>query len=173
MLVNYRQFVPKLLLIAIFASLVQCGGLFNGPAFPAPTTFATSKKFQDTIESFNKALDAALKHGLPGNQLGSGYALNTTSFSVAMFSTSSSGLLYERHYTDPVVRNSTAGTRRVDGNSIFRIGSVSKLLTVYLLLILDGERILGNTVTDYSPNSWMSLPVLVRFPRHRTGARLR
>ena len=117
------------------------GGLFNGPSFPAPTAFTTSREFQGAIRSFNDALNNAQQHGLPGHELGSDYSLKTTSFSIAMFSTSSSALVYERHHTDSVIRNSTVGTRKVDADSVYRIGSVSKLFAVYLLLILEGERI--------------------------------
>lgn len=74
------------------ASYVHAG-LFNGPAFPAPTTFHSSNTSQKATESFNKALDDALDHGLPGNELGSEYALNTTSFSVATFGTSQPGTI--------------------------------------------------------------------------------
>lgn len=140
-----------LILLSLGSPIALATKYFNGPAFPAPSSFTSSEAFADATALFDEALDKAMRDGLPGRELGSGYPLNTTSFSVAMFSHWEPGLLYKRHYTDPVIRNSTVGARSVNSDSVYRIGSVSKLFTVYLHLVLDGERRLNDPVTEYIP----------------------
>lgn len=146
---------PRFLLLCSLLIPHASAGLFNGPAYPAPTSLASSQAFQQATQAFNVALDAAIASGLPkygGDTLGTGYALNTTSFSVTIFSPAQDLPLFERQYTDPLTRNATHGVRAVDGNTVFRIGSISKLFTVYLLLVLNGgDGRLNDPVTDWIP----------------------
>ncbi|KAJ8119096.1 hypothetical protein OPT61_g66 [Boeremia exigua] len=113
-----------------------------GPVFPPPRNLHTFSPFQDALESLQIRLDEAFKTG------------NTTygpvnpedTYSIQIFSTESGKLLdYHR-------RGSTIlGNRPIDGDSIYRIASVSKLLTVYLLLLEAGESILAEKVIKYVP----------------------
>ena len=68
-----------------------------------------------------------------------------------MFSISENDLIYQRHYTDPCVNNSEAGTQKVNADSIYRLGSISKLLAVYLWLIREGDQRFNDPVTKYIP----------------------
>lgn len=119
-----------------------------GPAFPAPTGLSTNEKFQAATKLFDVALDTSLKTDISSNGP-SGF--NTTTFSIGMFSTSEEGLIYQRHYTDPSVRDSKVGVHEVNADSIYRLGSIGKLLTVYLFLIHEGDEHFNDPVTKYIP----------------------
>ncbi|EJT71686.1 hypothetical protein GGTG_10940 [Gaeumannomyces tritici R3-111a-1] len=73
---------------------------------------------------------------------------NSSSLSVAVKSIHEPGNLFEYHYTPPNL--DARGVQRVDGNSVYRIASVSKILPVMALLLLDGVR-LEDPVTKYLP----------------------
>jgi hypothetical protein len=94
------------------------------------------------------ALDAALRTGL--TPYGDG-PYNKTAFSVTLFSGFTDGLIHEYHHTPASIAESKIGTRRIDADSIYRIASVSKLLTAYLLLIRDGEAHLNTAVAELIP----------------------
>ena len=70
-----------------------------------------------------------------------------------MFSTSdsSSDPFWQYHYTAPTVANSTAGVHQVDIDSIYRLGSITKLITVYSLLVAAGDGYWQEPVTKYVP----------------------
>ncbi|KAF2237137.1 beta-lactamase/transpeptidase-like protein [Viridothelium virens] len=119
-----------------------------GPAFPAPVGLSSEKLFQAAVGSFEDALEKALETDLSTNGPGQ---FNTTTMSIGMFSTSEDGLLYQRHYTDPAVRNSSFGTQQVDSRSIYRLGSIGKLLTVYSFLISVGDQRFNDPIAKYIP----------------------
>ncbi|KAJ7806909.1 putative beta-lactamase, partial [Mycena leptocephala] len=84
--------------------------------------------------------------------LQSGQSLDfNTSFSVGIFSIASSDLLFQYHHSAPSLVNSTTGVTAVDADTIYRIGSVSKLLTVFTYLIELGDASWSDPVTKYIP----------------------
>lgn len=113
-----------------------------GRAFPAPTSLSSDPGFQTALETFDAALSATLSKT---------NAEQNTSFSISVFSASDPNLLYERYHTSDLVAGGTSGTSQVDGDSIYRICSISKLLTVYTFLAQDGDRHLNDPITDYVP----------------------
>jgi CubicO group peptidase (beta-lactamase class C family) len=119
-----------------------------GAVFPAPTGLSTNVQFQAATKLFDTAMTNALITGISTN----GPApFNATTISIGMFSVSEKNLIYERHYTDSSVRNSQIGTQQVDANSIYRLGSIGKFLTVYLFLIRDGDQHFNDPITKYVP----------------------
>lgn len=113
----------------------------QGQQFPAPTGLAEETGFHKFTQEIEDTIKANLTNA----------PFNETTFSLGMFSTTDDGLLYEYHHTDPTVANSTAGTQKVDANSIYRIASITKILTVYLWLIKDGDRRFNDPITDFLP----------------------
>ncbi|KAJ5232832.1 hypothetical protein N7468_005788 [Penicillium chermesinum] len=113
-----------------------------GRAFPPPTNVASDAKFRVAIKSFDALLSTHLSDS-GANQ--------NTSFSVSVFSASDPALLYERHHTSETVAKASFGINEINGDSIYRIGSISKLLTVYTFLIQAGDRHLNEPITDYVP----------------------
>ncbi|KAI0395148.1 beta-lactamase/transpeptidase-like protein [Xylariaceae sp. FL0594] len=64
-------------------------------------------------------------------------ALDNITFSLGLFSAHSDDVL-QYHHTGPDVQKSTLGVNRVDGDSVYRLASMSKVITVYAgLLLLD------------------------------------
>jgi hypothetical protein len=119
-----------------------------GPAFPFPRDLPSSDAFHRATASLDAALDAALRTG--STPYGNG-PYNKTAFSVTLFSGFTDGLIHEYHHTPPFIAESKIGTRKIDADSIYRIASVSKLLTAYLLLIRDGEAHLNTAVAELIP----------------------
>ena len=55
------------------------------------------------------------------------------------------------HHTGRDVETSNTGVTRVDGDSIYRVASVTKAFTVYLVLIEVGSRFWDRPITDFIP----------------------
>jgi hypothetical protein len=122
--------------------------LLLGPAYPVPSGLCSNSKFQEAVKSFDATLTASLQTGLSMN---GAFEFNATTISIGMFSTSDKGLVHEYHYTDPSVKNGSYGTQKVDADSVYRLGSIGKLLTVYLFLIREGDRYFNDPITKYIP----------------------
>ncbi|KAF4631598.1 hypothetical protein G7Y89_g6535 [Cudoniella acicularis] len=119
-----------------------------GQVYPVPSGLSSNEKFQAATKLFDAALNTTLETGISTDGAG---PFNATTLSIGMFSASEKGLIYQRHYTDPSVRNSKFGTQNADADSIYRLGSISKLLTVYLFLIREGDSRFNDPVTKYIP----------------------
>lgn len=113
-----------------------------GPVFPEPTQLSTSP----TVKNATAALQSAIQEGIRTGTIES----NLTSFSVEVFSVHESASLFEFHSAAPVLSNTT-GTKTIDSNSIYRIGSISKLLTVYVFLIEAGDKYFHESITKHVP----------------------
>lgn len=119
--------------------------------YPAPIQLASEPAFQAAAQHLGDVLDKRLTQ-LPYNE---------TTFSIGMFSTSSDDLVYQYHHTSSVVARDQFGTQKVDAESIYRIGSISKLLTVYLFLVCEGDRYFNEPIAKFLPQledaDWNSL----------------
>ncbi|KAF2735114.1 beta-lactamase/transpeptidase-like protein [Polyplosphaeria fusca] len=113
-----------------------------GPSFPSDFDISQSKSIQQAIETFPSLIDALFEAG----------ALNSSSssFHIDVFSTRTNASIYSYSHSGEVLKDTlTAGT--LDDGTIFRIGSVSKLFTVYALLNIAGIDIFDHPVTEYLP----------------------
>lgn len=117
-----------------------------GPVYPAPSGLSSNARFQAATKLLDASLTDALRTGMTTN---GPFQFNATTFSIGMFSTSEPGLVYQRHFTDPSVQTSEAGVKNVDADSVYRLGSIGKLLTVYVFLIRDGDQHFNDPVTKY------------------------
>ncbi|KXT15347.1 hypothetical protein AC579_10440 [Pseudocercospora musae] len=68
-----------------------------------------------------------------------------------MFSIYNEDLLYESHHRAVDVANSSSGAYKADANSIYRVGSISKFLTVYIFLVKEGFSTWEDLVAEYVP----------------------
>jgi hypothetical protein len=119
-----------------------------GPDFPAPRNILQNPGFRNTINSFSNTLQQVLSTG--NSSYGPFDPANNT-FSINVFSTFSDTPLYNYHYTAPRFSNGSIGAKTVDGDTVFRVGSISKLFTVFALLIEKGDANLNDPVTKYVP----------------------
>lgn len=118
-----------------------------GPIFPAPTAPATANAVESARSSFSGYLDDLItagttKYGALDTQ--------TTSFSINIFSAHDKTTLFSYHYAAPGLNGSlTSG--ELNDDTIYRIGSLSKVLSVYAYLAEAGDAILDHPVTRYVP----------------------
>jgi CubicO group peptidase (beta-lactamase class C family) len=109
--------------------------------YPTPTDVLTkSTPVPKAIDSLQHTLDSAISNGtLTGAN---------TSFHIAVFSTDDT--LFDFSYISPgSVDDLSSGD--LDKNTLFRIGSIGKLLTVYSLLATTGVEHLNDPVTKWVP----------------------
>ncbi|BCS25414.1 serine hydrolase domain-containing protein [Aspergillus puulaauensis] len=76
---------------------------------------------------------------------------DATSFTVQVFSTHDERPLLEHYHTATSARSNTVGVNNVDEDTVFRIGSASKLWTVLLLLIETGDASFHDPIFKYIP----------------------
>lgn len=110
-----------------------------GPDLPAPAPASIS------TANFTLALNSALSSGALG--------ATNSSFAIEIFSASQPGAFFSFYHSAPTL-SASVGVKQVDGNSVFRIGSISKLFTVYLLLIENGYVNWNDPVTKWVPELW-------------------
>ena len=118
-----------------------------GSIFPAPTTPATSSSILKAQSTFLHYLNTLLLTGTtPYGTLDT----KTTSFSINIFSAHDNSSVFSYHYAAPDLNGSlTSGV--LNDETMYRIGSLSKLLTVYTLLAEVGDGRLDDAVTKYVP----------------------
>ncbi|KAI1162095.1 beta-lactamase/transpeptidase-like protein [Nemania serpens] len=113
----------------------------KGPQFPAPTGLGSEALFRDATSVIDAYIRANLTQA----------PYNETTFSIGMFSTTDDDLIYEFHHTDLTVATSSLGANEVDADSIYRIASITKILTIYQWLIADGDRKFNDPISDFVP----------------------
>ncbi|PYI28273.1 beta-lactamase/transpeptidase-like protein [Aspergillus indologenus CBS 114.80] len=118
-----------------------------GPIFPPPRALSTSSAFLAAKNNISLALEAAIAGTSPLNDI---FNPNNTSFAIQVFSTDDAEPLFESYYTAPNV-NTSVGVGVVDANTVFRIGSGSKIWTVLLILIERGDTVFRDPVAKYVP----------------------
>ncbi|KAJ9604586.1 hypothetical protein H2200_010699 [Cladophialophora chaetospira] len=127
--------------------LTDCGLL--GPGYPMPANLGKSKAIQDAQKKFSSFLAQAVKNGT--TTWGEFDSVNT-SISVGVFSTQSDKLLAEFHHIGSKSGNKAHLTGgKLDGDTIYRTGSVGKMLSVYTFLAKLGPSYWSDPITKYIP----------------------
>lgn len=115
-----------------------------GPAFSSNFDLSETDAFVEAIEAFPDVIEALFESGLANG--------NASSFVIDVFSgvTNDSLYTYTHHATAPEMNETFPPS--LDDGTIFRIGSVSKLLTVYAILTHTGSlEVFDHPVTQYLP----------------------
>jgi hypothetical protein len=101
-----------------------------GPAYPKPSNIANDRTIADALQNITASIYAALASGDLENQ--------TTAISLTAFSTSDEqdAPFFSFHHTPPSIAAVKLGVKNVTGDAVYWIGCVSKVLTVYTLLVL-------------------------------------
>ncbi|KAI9720082.1 MAG: hypothetical protein M1828_005810 [Chrysothrix sp. TS-e1954] len=124
-----------------------------GPDFPAPTALLGSSTIHKALTNLTQMID----HNVAtGNGTHGPTTPNATSFSLSVFSTAENsadadGTLFQYHHTAPPLLASPQGVHAVDQSSIYRIGDMTMVFTVWLFLIEAGDAHWGQPVTKYIP----------------------
>lgn len=112
-----------------------------GQQWPAPKNLSGEKLFQALQKNMTTTLQ----------QMQNTEYFNETSYSLAIFSGTEDEALFQYDQTAPSVRHSQNGVHNITANTIFRIGSVSKMMTIYMLLAEVGPAIFDDPITKYIP----------------------
>jgi hypothetical protein len=147
------MFSITLLAAVLFAQGAVYGSMSNhhlllGPTFPPPRLLITNDNFLFASSQLSSQLRSSLEQGkTPFGNLTPG----ASSVSISMTSTAQESTIFDFNFTGSSLNVSAGGTDQVSGDSVFRIGSISKLLTVYAFLLNDGMAHWGKPVTNYVP----------------------
>ncbi|KAJ2968712.1 hypothetical protein NUW58_g10161 [Xylaria curta] len=111
---------------------------FLGPLNPPPVDLTSSTS---SVRLQWENITSSLEDHLTGRARNPALSvLDNITFSLGLFSVhdpEAAGSL-QYHHTGPDVRNSSVGVNKVDGNSIYRVASMTKVMSVYAgLLLLD------------------------------------
>ena len=115
-----------------------------GPVYAAPQNLAADSSIRQAAHEASKYIDRISKNGTAGE-----FQPNTTSFSVNIFSAHGPESMFQYHYTSSLLN--TSSTKKVDENTVYRIGSISKLITVLALLLQENKVHFDDPVTNYVP----------------------
>ncbi|KAM5350558.1 hypothetical protein ACJ41O_007063 [Fusarium nematophilum] len=109
---------------------------FLGPRYPPPSDITSKDSFVAAgWENFTSAVEELLKVSATEDPVLA--SLRSVTFSVGVFGEKASSEL-QFHYSSPETKKAKYGTKKVDGDSIYGIASITKLFTVYAgLLNLD------------------------------------
>ncbi|KAL4797441.1 beta-lactamase/transpeptidase-like protein [Aspergillus venezuelensis] len=120
----------------------------DGPLLPRPTDLANAEYIQDAASNLSESLDAAVK-----GEIKAGWIVENVSFSLALVSPYGADgedynvkPFWEYHYRG---ENNEQGAKKVDGDSQYLIGSVSKVFSD--LMVLKSGVDLRSPVTAFFP----------------------
>ena len=112
-----------------------------GPAFPAPTALSEDPIFSSKVQELTSKFNEAIQDG----------SLPDISFAVQVFSSEEDHSAFGFYHTDDPVKVGSVGVKEVDEDTMFRIGSISKLWTMFLFMTLEGTRYFHEPVSKYVP----------------------
>jgi CubicO group peptidase (beta-lactamase class C family) len=117
---------------------------FLGPAYP-PATNITAPAFVSTGKTFEAALASALAEGK--------MAGNDTFWAVQVYTLGSKKPIYETYHSATIQKdtNATNPAKVVGPDTVFRVYSISKLITVYAILAKVGDKYWDEPVAKYIP----------------------
>ncbi|KAI0134917.1 beta-lactamase/transpeptidase-like protein [Daldinia grandis] len=125
-------------IVSIIAASPTCP--IDGPAFPKP--------LQPSKSEAVKAAVATLK-GVFANVTAKAQKY---SISVQVFSANEPKPLFSLSHTAPnLASQGSTGVKEVDENTVFRLGSLTKIYTIYSFLINAGDKLWNEPVTKYVP----------------------
>ena len=138
---------PKLWSISLLF-LLQAGTLLSSPncpiygaEFPRPQRLAESNPWRLAIQNLTATFD----------DIESNVAENT-SYSIQVFSTNPGPrILFERYHTAANLSPYTPGVKKVDADTVYRYGSVTKLYAVLTFLVEAGDKYFNHAITEFIP----------------------
>ncbi|KAJ5767269.1 uncharacterized protein N7511_004885 [Penicillium nucicola] len=148
----------SILLISFFISFISPILCFTscpllGPAFPSFTLNTTDSTISAALKKLTRGFDT-LVNTTTGTH---GDISPNTTFSITLFSSDNGNakdepFFWQYHHTAPALQESSHESQTAYQNSIYRIGGLTEVFTVWCLLIAeDGGRIFNDPVTKYLP----------------------
>ncbi|EFR01825.1 beta-lactamase [Nannizzia gypsea CBS 118893] len=143
-------------------SVSSPGCVPSGALLPRPTDLGQSQYIKDATKSLSQSLDDAVS-----GKIKAGWDVANTSFSVALVSPNGgdprTGILWEYHHLG---EKNVNGTKHLDGDSQYLIGSVSKVFSDLLLLKSNVDlhdpvaKYLSQLKNESSPIDWGNISLL-------------
>ena len=116
-----------------------------GPLYPKPNNFAASAALQTALANVTTYFDWLDSYPAGGGN---------NSYSIQIFSGHSSTFIFDHHHAASTLANTTksaGGATTVNGDTVYRIGSLTKIFTMYLFLLGAGDQYLYRPITDFVP----------------------
>lgn len=101
-----------------------------GPTFPLPRNFANIPPIRIALDNLTSTLNTAFNTGASDY----GPQDPASAAGVQIFSLCDNDSQVFAYYHNGKILSNATGVQKIDGDSIWRIGSLSKLVTVYLVL---------------------------------------
>jgi hypothetical protein len=134
-----------ILSVILFSALSTCQYIscpLLGPDYPAPSNLLNDAQKISASQNLSHQLDSLIN--------GNSTDFDTlTSFSIQWFTAETNQSLFQYHYTGPSVAQSSNGTHNITGDSIYCVGSIAKLYTMYLFMIEAGDQYFTRPITDF------------------------
>ncbi|KAM0722514.1 hypothetical protein Q7P37_001955 [Cladosporium fusiforme] len=118
----------------------------QGPDFPAPSSLAKDSIFQDALKNISASLDNVTE---ASSALLTDLKANETSYSINVFDFESTLLSY--HHTADAAALAPESVSNVTDDTVYRVGSISKLLFIYNFLVEVGHDHWHRPITDLVP----------------------
>jgi hypothetical protein len=121
-----------------------------GPIYAAPSGLSTSNTINTWASNVSVTLNQILASG--HSDFGD-FEANTSTVSITALSTEEDEHVpfFDFHYSSPFLDHQAGSTERATKDSIYRIGSISKLFTVYALLLECGWECWDDSISQYIP----------------------
>lgn len=119
-----------------------------GPVYEKPYRFKDSAAMQSAIANLTEVFQALDQNNSTAMRA------NTTSYSIEVFSTSEEEpLIFSWHHTAAALREAknNSGVRETSADTVYRLGSLTKVFTVYTWLVQDGDVKWNEPITKYVP----------------------
>ncbi|SCN76303.1 uncharacterized protein FFB20_05231 [Fusarium fujikuroi] len=110
-----------------------------GPDLPIPTSLSDDISIRDAMSEILQLV--------PSLEID----LQNTSFSIDIYPGADKQPLFSYHHSSPTLQNHRHGVKAVNDTTVYRIGSISKLLTAYVYLLEVGDVSFNQPVTRYVP----------------------
>ncbi|KFX98372.1 hypothetical protein O988_04372 [Pseudogymnoascus sp. VKM F-3808] len=122
-----------------------------GPSYEAPVDLASNKSLVSAAwRNATATLQTYIKHGSETSKIVA--AMKNITFSAGLFSLEDAGASkLQFHYTSPEIANAPNGTHKVDGDTIYRMASVTKAFTVLAGLLEVNSTDWDRPLTDFIP----------------------
>ena len=138
--------------LCLFSGLAAADLL--GPRFPAPVDITSEDSL--VAAAWKRVTGSFDKHLKQNETVKLLRGIENITFSVGVYSlhddAAAADLQY--HYTSPEIQAATAGTNKVDADSVYRVASVSKLVTTYTGMVLLTEEQWNRPLTQIFPE-WL------------------
>lgn len=124
-----------------------------GPSYPAPLDLSSNQSLvAESWKNVTATLQKYLSDDIEGSVSDVIAEIKNVTFSLGMFSlTDPATTEMQFHYTSPEIANAPNGTHNVDGNSIYRIASITKVFTVLAGLLELKTSDWDRPITDFVP----------------------